>query len=116
MSKDSMRFQSSHSRNGYTWHFEKSITGRLILNANNEGVRKTCGLIVTAMGRYGRLTKQMGATYLFDNFHESFTVNDLSSVFRQLVKHDIATNNGDGSFSLTPNGANLWRSIDKEWV
>ena len=110
-----MLFQSSHSRNGYAWSASTDETGRVVLSANGKGVRRVCGLIVTALGRYQHLTKRTAAEYLQKHFHESFTVNDMSSVFSQLVKAEIATNTR-GVYSLTKHGAKLWRESDKDWV
>lgn len=113
MSEDKMSFQKKHSRNGYAWAFETDSSGRLVLVANG-GVRKVCGLVVTALGRHGRLSKSSAAEYLRANFHPSFTANDLSSVFKQLVQHGIARRVGTShNYTLTRNGAKIWRSIDK---
>jgi hypothetical protein len=117
MSKGTMRFQSAHSRNGYCWSHQTTPEGRHVFLANGDGVRKTCGLVVTAMGRYQRLTKSSAAEYLRANFDESFTSNDLSSVFRQLTKHGIARKVANShAYVLTAKGKDIWRSIDKEWI
>lgn len=110
----SMKFQKKHSRNSYDWDYQLGDDGRHTLIANG-GVRKRCGLIVTALGRFPGLTKESAAEYLRANFHVSYTRHDLSAVFRQLVKHDIATNNS-GTFTLTKKGADIWHEIEKVWL
>lgn len=111
-SKSTLQFSAAHSRNSFDWKYEE-IDGRHTFVANG-GVRKRAGLLVTALGRYGAMTKGSMTAYLQENFHASFNSNDLSAPLRQLESAGVVECEGK-KWTLTPTGKKLWANIEKVW-
>lgn len=114
-------FAVEHTRNAYDMKYVLDPeTGRHVLTADKEGVKKRIGLLVTFLANNpSGKTKEECAQYLRDNFHTSYHKNDVSQSFRQMSKGGIIEQLGigwDTKYVLASKGKDIWEKVRKNSV